>query len=60
MEQALDTNQLDAADRAAADDLERIDYGRNAIDMGIANVDDGELDGDYYYNDGDEGDFADD
>jgi hypothetical protein len=53
MEQAWDTNQLDAADRAAADDLERIDYGRNAIDMGIANVDDGELDGDYYYNDGD-------
>ena len=56
---ATDVNQLDAADRAAADDLERIDYGRNAIDMGIANVDDGELDGDYYYNDGDAGDFAD-
>ena len=42
------------------EDLERIDYGRNAIDAGIVNVEDGEYDGDYYYNDGEQGDFEED
>ena len=57
MTEAVDTNQIDAMARNDEENLERIDYGRNAIDAGFANIDDGEFDGDYYYNDNEKGDF---
>ena len=57
MTEAVDTNQIDAMARNDEENLERIDYGRNTIDAGFANIDDGEFDGDYYYNDNEKGDF---
>jgi len=56
----IDIAELDAVERAEQENLEKIDYGRNAINAGIVNLDDGEIDGDYYYNDGEEGDFSED
>jgi hypothetical protein len=60
MAEPTDIAGLDAIERTEQEDLERIDYGRNAINTGIVNMDDGEFEGDYYYNDGEEGDFSED
>jgi hypothetical protein len=60
MGEVLDIAQLDNLERINEENLERIDYGRNAINAGIINVEDGEINGDYYYNDGEEGDFPED
>jgi hypothetical protein len=56
--EAVDSDQLDRTARNDEQDLERIDYGRNAIDAGFVNIDDGEFDGDYYYNDGEQDEYG--
>lgn len=58
MLEAIDSEQIDTMARNDEQNLERIDYGRNAIDTGFTNIDDGEFDGDYYYNDGEKDEFG--
>jgi len=54
-----DIDQLNNNDRAEQENFEGIDYGRGVNIDGI-HIEDGEYDGDYYYNDNEEGDFRDD
>jgi hypothetical protein len=56
---ALEADDLNNNERAEQDNLDVIDYGRGVNIAGI-HIDDGNYDGDYYYNDDEEGDFRDD
>ena len=60
MGETMDINQLDAELMREDADNEAIAYDRGAIMMEGIHIDGDMYDGEYYYNDGEEGDFNDD
>jgi hypothetical protein len=57
--EGVDSEQLDRNDARAIADLEAVDYERGGIVLGNINIGDDRRDGDYYYDDTEQGDFGD-